>query len=368
MSGSSDSEDNSSSMKIRALTLPPRAHAPRERKHARVISAEASPRSSRLLNGQILGGRYRILEKLGSGGMGSVFSAIDTLSGAPVAVKVLRSRALTKEGLRRFRRETETAQLVESANVCRVLATGHDRLAPFLVMELLHGETLKARLRRERSLSVADTMTMALQMLQGLRAIHDAGHLHRDVKPGNTFLVGGPDSTPIVKLIDFGLVRPLAPRPKGDEDSAITGTGVVPGTPAYLSPEQLLGVTDLDERVDVWGTALTVFEVLAGTNPFAADDLETLSKNIVAMPLPDLRKFRADTPLGVSQVLARALAKRRGERIRDATEFRAALVEAWAADRIRGLHRGGGKPPELRTTDDDPTFVPFIGNDPESSE
>jgi eukaryotic-like serine/threonine-protein kinase len=296
--------------------------------------ARSQPRS---LEGQLLAGRYRVLAPIGAGGMGTVYEAIDEQTRQVIAIKALKREGVA-DHVRRFQREAESATSVRHPHICRVHYLGMAHEQAFIVMERLEGETLRARLASEGTFSVADTVAVGVQLLDALAAAHDARVLHRDVKPDNVFIVTPPGQAPFIKVIDFGLARGL-PTDSGDT-TLITVVGAIPGTPAYLSPEQVQGERSLDEGVDIWAAGLTLFELLTGRHGFAADTLNLLARQIMSSPAPAVREFRDDVPLALEAVIAKALAKRRADRWPSATAFRAALVAAWAKHRMDGLDRG----------------------------
>ena len=313
--------------------------------------------------GALFGRRYQIESKIGSGGMGVVFGAIELATGAEVAIKVLGPEAASPQNVRRFRREGQTAAAVKNRHCCQVLGVGVDRGAPYIVMERLRGETLRRRLTDEGALEAADAVVIMLQMLEGLSAAHAVGVLHRDVKPGNVFLTSARGAPPSIKIIDFGLAKILPPTdpPAPDsmpleEVSSITNTDVVPGTPMYLAPEQINGDRDLDERVDVWASGLTFYEMLINKRAFSGPTYVALAKNIVLTTLPALSALRSDLPPGFDRLLARALAKRREERFPTAAAFREALLSEWALFRAAGVARGA----ELRNFRGEAQTLPFI--------
>ena len=285
---------------------------------------------------------------IGTGGMGVVYGATDDETGDDVALKALPVQGSTAMHLRRFRREAQIASSVKHRYVCEVKHLGVDRGRPFIVMERLHGETLRQRLRDSGALSAIDAVTMMLQILEGLSAAHAAGVLHRDVKPSNVFVTTPRGSVPAIKIIDFGLAKLLPrtvwkPRPEAppEELSAITTADVIPGTPSYLAPEQVAGGnTTLDERVDVWAAGLTFFEMLVGRRAFHSSSYAGLAADILLRALPSLSAVRDDVPVDFDRVLAKALAKDRSTRFRSATAFRTAVVEAWARFRIDAVARG----------------------------
>jgi eukaryotic-like serine/threonine-protein kinase len=300
-----------------------------------------------LAPGTSFGRRYEIASKIGSGGMGIVYSAIEVATGNEVAIKVLSASAATPQNVRRFRREGQIAASVENRHCCRILSVGVDGGAPYIVMERLEGETLRRRLIETGALSAADAVAIMLQTLDGLSAAHAAGVLHRDVKPGNIFLTSARGAPPSIKLIDFGLAKTLPatkwqPRDSmpSEDMSAITTTDVVPGTPMYLAPEQINGDRDLDERVDVWAAGLTFYEMLLNQRAFSGSTFIALAKSIVLTTLPAVSSLRSDLPPGFDRLLARALAKHRDQRFRSAEAFRQQLLAEWSQFRAAGVARG----------------------------
>ncbi len=297
------------------------------------------------LVGHLVEGRFRVLGIIGAGGMGVVFSAADADSGKEIALKVLHPSAFNAENLRRFRRERRTAHALRHPNVCQVLGSGTlGDGSPYIVMERLHGETLRARLYEEGPMALGDAISIALQLLDGLAAAHARGVLHRDVKPSNVFLVSPRGQAPIVKLIDFGLAKllPTWMRMSQPEDmSAITETGVIPGTPHYLSPEQLDAPKNLDERADVWAAGLVLYEMLTGHRAFDAPNYQSLVAAIALREPESIRLAREDVPEELEEVVRRALAKVRARRHPNAAAFRQALLECWVRVRAAGIARGG---------------------------
>jgi serine/threonine-protein kinase len=272
--------------------------------------------------------------------MGVVFAGTDLKTGKRVAIKVS-SRNLSGELLQRFQLEATAMEITRHPHLCEVHSRGvSDDGLPFMVIERLPGETLRERLTRTGPFSGADTVAIGVQLLEALAAVHAAGVLHRDVKPANIIVTTAAGTAPFVKLIDFGLARLLRSVAGTENSRDITRVGAVPGTPAYLTPEQLRGARDLDEGVDVWGAGITMFELLQGHHPFRSSKREDLGRNIVLMPLPPFTSFRNDLPREFELVLEKALAKKRKNRWQTATEFRTALIEMWAHHRVAMLRRG----------------------------
>ncbi len=256
------------------------------------------------LVGRLLRGTYQVETMLGAGGMGAVFRARHVRTGRRYALKVLLGDA-TVESFKRFEREATAASSLGHPGIIAV----HDfdrseEGLPFLVMDLLEGETLAQRLERRRQLLWSDVRRIALEAGDALAVAHEAGLLHRDIKPGNLFLASTSGKAERVVLLDFGLVKPLDPRA-----SRVTASGAALGTPLYMAPEQALGES-LDVRTDVYGLGAVVFEMVTGAPPFldssaAAVYARLLSQNA---PPPSSIAPRA-CPAGLDDVLGRALAK-----------------------------------------------------------
>src|SRR4051812_19675491 len=213
-------------------------------------------RSFGSMRGCVVGKRYRITRAIGSGGMGTVFEAIDLQTGCEVALKALTRADKNVSAIQRLCREAETAVAVRSDYVCQVHYLGVEDGTPFIVMERLHGEPLRARLSALGAFSLPDAFAITCQVLDALAATHATGVIHRDVKPSNIFMTSRRGEKPRLKLIDFGLAKLL----QTDVSSVsrrghITAPDNIPGTLHYLAPEQLLG-QEIDQRVDVYAAAL----------------------------------------------------------------------------------------------------------------
>jgi serine/threonine-protein kinase len=277
-----------------------------------------------LAQGTLLEGKYRIERLLGAGGMGSVWVAEHTMLNRPVAVKVLDSSATTRDSsaVQRFLREAQTAARLRSDHIVDVLDVGRfDDGTPFLIMELLEGETLAARIKREGRLQQAESALLVDHLLSGLSAAHAAGVIHRDIKPENCFITRK-EGRDHLKLLDFGISKVASDA----REMRMTRTGVVMGTPYYMAPEQTFGDRSLDARADVWAVGVTLYECIAGKRPFQAKGNFNLMKSIVADPHPPLGDIRAPLPDGLERAIGRALAKDRDQRYPTAGAFQRDLV------------------------------------------
>ncbi len=272
--------------------------------------------------GEVLAGRYRLDDTLGAGGMGVVFRATDLVEGDEVAVKiVLPEMAMRADARRRFEREARVAAAFVHPNTVRILGHGNDGDRLYLVMELLHGQTLHDRLYDQQMLDIDEALAIASQMTDVLAAAHKAGLVHRDIKPSNFFLAatgpGDMEITPMVGdsgerlvMLDFGLAFLLEP---GDEPGnsvmgRLTRDGHAGGTPTYMSPEQAEG-TDAGPPSDVYSFGCLLFELIAGVPPFNEEGMgRLLSLHMYGTP-PSLRQMRPDAPPALAELVASTLQK-----------------------------------------------------------
>jgi tetratricopeptide (TPR) repeat protein len=274
-------------------------------------------------------GRYRVVRQLGEGGMGRVLLAQDEALRREVAVKVL--KRTDRSSRRRFLREARTAARVSHPNVCPIFEVGEESGRPFLAMELLAGETLSSRLRRG-ALPPEEALDLAADVLAALGALHDAGIVHRDVKPSNVFLTphGG-------RLVDFGLARALpreVVRSLAPSTGQSTRSGLIVGTPGYMAPEQILG-HPVDARCDLFAAGAVLYEALSGRRPFEGDSAATMLSGTLYETPPPLAGSAALEALDAP--LRRALAKKAADRFTSAGEMTAALRAAAVAGRPGAL-------------------------------
>ena len=288
-------------------------------------------------------GSYRVTRILGQGGMGVVYAAHDDRLDRPVAIKVVRPDVLADSAaITRFRREARAAARISHPHICPLYELGEHNEQPFLVMELLEGESLAARLERG-AVPVPEGLQLSGQMLDALAALHRSGVIHRDLKPANVFL------TPHgLKLLDFGLAQPIAIEDTTNE-VGLTGQGMMVGTPQYMSAERLFGRT-ADERADVWAAAAVIYELFAGRAPFGGASLPAIIHAIAYEdPLP-----LGETPelLAIDTALRPAFVKDPAQRLPRVEALAASLREAAAPPITRPaeLPRSGALPTASRVT------------------
>jgi serine/threonine protein kinase len=284
------------------------------------MNASASEQSEH--DAPVLAGKYRLLRRLGVGGMGAVWLAFNEATGAEVAVKVLLEADTSAELVERLRREAHATARLSHRGIVRIydlvdLGPSGDQVA--IVMELLHGRTLADHLSECGKLPLDEVVAIALQLLSALAHAHGHGVVHRDLKPENVFLAVDPDGMVTPKILDFGISKlrlPLAP--------VITQEGEMLGTPSYMSPEQVRGPTEVDGRSDLFNVGILMYEMLSGHNPFDGGGLHTVLASIMeAHP-----RRVAEAPLAVWCVIERALRKSPEDRFATANELAAALRTA----------------------------------------
>jgi Uma2 family endonuclease len=260
-----------------------------------------------------LGPGYELRELLGRGGFGVVYAAWERDLEREVAVKALRHDLFpTAELLERFRREARAVAKLRHPNIVPIFAVGEGEGLAFMTMPRVSGESLLAVLARDGSMEVEPALRIAVGAARALETAHAAGVVHRDVKPENVMLEG-PERR--VALMDFGIAR------TADAGAAITGTGLVIGTPAYMSPEQARGDRDVDHRSDIYAVGVVTYEMLAGALPFRAATFgELVYLHATAEP-PPLRAARPDVPPDAEAAIMRCLAKTPAERWQSAGEL-----------------------------------------------
>ncbi len=273
-------------------------------------------------------GPYRLVERIGTGGMGSVFRAVldNAITGEEqVAIKLLGIQHVDDPtAIRRFRREARLLAQLDTPHIARFIAAHEDNGTHYLVMELVRGKSARAQLREHGQLPLPVVTSIAADVARALQDIHALGLIHRDVKPSNVIVELRENEPPGVKLCDFGLVRGMDTITPDDDNDQLTRMGATPGTPAFMAPEQIQGLP-MDAAVDVYGLGATLYTLLVGHPPYLGQSV--LADHLLA-PIPDPRSGRPQVTEALAEVVMRALAKDPSERFEDAGAFLLALDEA----------------------------------------
>jgi serine/threonine-protein kinase len=294
------------------------------------------------LIGNVLGGRYRILDRIGAGGMGQVYRAAHTRIACIFAVKVLYGELIYESEMRgRFVREAELASALQSRHIVRVVDfNDSDTAVPYIAMEFLDGPTLHDLVTREGALPPARAVPIARHIALGLLHAHERGVVHRDLKSENVLVVREDDDADVAKILDFGVARLR-------DGERMTRAGVVMGTPHYMAPEQFAGA-EIDARADLYSLGVLLFETLAGRVPFDAVTIPELARQHVSAPPPSLRNPLE--PEGVDPeldaIVQRLLAKQPADRYASARELVQAL-NGWLA---RAAEARKAAPPSLASS------------------
>lgn len=291
---------------------------------ARSISEMATRLTSTLLSpGAVFANRYRIEAVLGSGGMGVVYRATDQELGEPVAIKTLKldALALDPNGLERFKQEIRLARRITHRNVVRTHDLGEQDGLYYITMEFVEGSSLSGLIQRRGRLPADVTVTIGKQLLRALEVAHEAGIVHRDIKPPNLIV----EPSGLVKVMDFGIARAVGPR--ATDGAQLTAMGTMIGTPDYMAPEQILG-EDVDARADLYAAGAVLHECLTGRTLFQAPTVLALATMQLHTPAPDPRTLAPDVPAPLAAVILRALEKDRNHRWPTAAAMLAALEAA----------------------------------------
>lgn len=282
---------------------------------------------SELIPGKLIGGRYRLGSMIGKGGMANVWRAADETLDRPVAIKFLYLRDIRRRDamVPAFLREARIAAAVRHRNVVDILDFGtYEDGVPFMVMELLEGETVQDRLTRGERFSRTEILTITARILQGLSAVHDAGIVHRDIKPANIFLIRDRSGV-YPKLLDFGISRNVEPE-SGRESPITTKDGHMVGTPEYMSCEQARGLTDIDKRTDIYSMGVILYELLTGRLPFQAQHTGDLIVQIMTSDPPKVHELAPQVGLPLSELVAKSMQRDREMRYSDVEEMRRSLI------------------------------------------
>ena len=280
--------------------------------------------------GAIVGGKYRLVERLGEGGIAEVWEAVNVDLDAPVAVKLCRPHTSDEGSLRRLIQEAKAAARLMHPSIVRVYDTGlTEQGLPYVVMERLMGKTLRAEIDRTGPIDLLYIVNTMIAVLDALALAHRHGIIHRDVKPDNIFLTEVDAGRVQPKLLDFGIIKI-----QGAEFNVhLTKTGTTLGSPAYMSPEHAAGREDVDERTDIWSACVVLFEAMIGRMPFEGPNYNALMRCILTEPVPDIRSLLLAsnelTPFSeaVARTVQRGLSKEREQRWPSAEALRDALSD-----------------------------------------
>ncbi len=283
--------------------------------------------------GQVIDQKYKLLTRLGKGGMGEVWEAERVGLRRRVAVKFLLRALAEKEDFRtRFLTEAKVSGMIDHDNICEVIDLGvSEDKDLFYVMPLLKGEPLSDAMRREAPFPLGRAADITLQLLNGLSAAHAAGIVHRDLKPQNIFLTTLGDRADFVKIFDFGIAKALDATTWGEEHKSLTATGAVLGTPFYMAPEQARGDKDIDGRIDLYAVGVMLYQMITGVCPISGDSPSEVFWMIWMGEIAPPRTHRPDLPPSIEAVVLQGMARERDLRFPNAKEFHNALIEALRA-------------------------------------
>jgi hypothetical protein len=328
--------------------------------------------------GQVIASKYEVERVLGAGGMGIVLAARHIQLGRRVAIKFMRGQAARDElAVSRFLREARSAVALSSEHVAKVLDVGTlETGEPYMVMEYLAGVDLGQVLRSHGSLAVADATGMMLQVCEAIAEAHLLGIIHRDLKPSNLFVTTRRDGSQFVKVLDFGISKTVDFNTPPASRENLTASGLVMGSPGYMSPEQLRSAKAVDARCDIWSLGVILYEVLTGEAPFTGETLgDTFAKIISENPKP-IRQRRHDVPEGLAAVVMQCLERDIDRRIQTVGDLALKLAPfappdaAAAAARIARVSAAGAGTVAAREsasgpkTMTAPAFAPHAGAEP----
>ncbi|HEY1458216.1 MAG TPA: protein kinase, partial [Solirubrobacteraceae bacterium] len=288
--------------------------------------------------GTLLGGRYRLEERIGAGGMSTVYRAFDTVLERSVAIKLMhRESASDSDQLERFRREARAVAQLSHPHIVTVIDAGDQEGTPYIVLEYVEGETLKARIRRDGPMDIPQAIAYTIEIARALGAAHERHIVHRDVKPQNVLLsVEGQ-----AKITDFGIARTLT-------EEGLTLDGRVLGTTDYVSPEQALGQA-VTGQSDIYSLGVVLYEMLTGEVPFTAETPVAVAMKQVREEIPDVQVFRPEVSAATAAVVERATAKDPAQRYPDVPSMVGDLEDVLAIETARTGHAAGEVTSVLRT-------------------
>jgi eukaryotic-like serine/threonine-protein kinase len=280
----------------------------------------------RVANGMVIAGKYRLEHRVARGGMGSVWTARHLQLDHTVAIKFMDPvYAASSEARDRFEREAKASAQLQSPHVVQIHDYGVEDETPYIVMELLRGEDLGTRLKREKRLSLGAAAVILTQVAKALRRTHDAGIVHRDLKPTNVFLAQH-DEDEVVKVLDFGVAKAIGI----GLATETTKTGSLVGSPHFMSPEQVRRSKEVDHRSDLWSVAVIVFRMITGRLPFTGEELGDVLMKICSDPIPTPSSVSPDLDPAVDRFFERAFARNPTERFQTAREMADAFSDVAA--------------------------------------
>jgi serine/threonine protein kinase len=289
--------------------------------------------------GTRIGGKYRLVRPLGEGGMGVVWAAVNELTEREVALKLIRAAEASEDARTRLLREARACGRINHRNVVEIYDVGQtDGGDPFLVMEMLSGETIGEKLTRERKLAPEVALRIAAETARGLRAAHAARVIHRDLKPSNLFLHEEPGAdAAVLKILDFGVSKTL------QQDPNYTATGKTMGSPAYMSPEQVRGLKTVDHRTDLWSLGVVLAEIVSGRRVFQGLTPYGAAAEVLSGRIRSLSDLLPGADARIVALVDRCLQRDVDKRFASADEFLEAIVPLLGDDRP-GLPPGTAKP------------------------
>jgi serine/threonine protein kinase len=321
--------------------------------------------------GDVIDSKYKTESVLGSGGMGIVVAARHLQLGQRVAIKFLRTDVgQDTAAVARFLREARAVVALSSEHVARVLDVGTlDSGAPYIVMEYLAGRDIAQALRESGRFTVAEAVAFVLQACEAIAEAHALGIVHRDLKPSNLFVARRLDGSPLVKVLDFGISRaPELGSIASRGVPSLTASGLMIGSPLYMSPEQIRNAKGVDGRTDVWSLGVILYELLTGAPPFSGETLGEVLAQIVAKDAPPVRRTSPDVPEALAQLISKCLDRDPALRVQSIAELATGLLpfagpsEAVLVDRILRTRPGAvGAAQDVSRRAQRATFTPTPG-------
>jgi serine/threonine-protein kinase len=290
--------------------------------------------------GSTIAGKYRVDGILGAGGMGMVVAATHEQLGQRVAIKFMKvDDARDEQAVGRFLREARAAVALANEHVTRVLDVGTlENGAPYMVMEYLAGFDLCEMLRREGPLTVPAAVEVLLQACEALAEAHARGIIHRDLKPANLFATVRSDGTRLVKVLDFGISKTVDFGGSGSAQN-LTHSGMVMGSPGYMSPEQVRNAKGVDARTDIWALGVILYELLTGVTPFGGDSLGDIIAKIVSQDPPPIWQLRRDLPPDLVATIGYCLARDPNARVQTIADLATRLAPFAVGDAVLSVRR-----------------------------